>query len=265
MHIPVLLGKIREFIRQHNIKTVIDLTFGAGGHSKMFLEEGCRVFAIDRDINTEIYFKKLQEKFKEKIEFSNDLFSNFDKYYEKADLIFGDLGLSTMQLEEKRGFAFMEDSNLDMRMGCSNLKLSSIINKLPRYKIEEIIKKYGEERNYKKISYNIDIYRIKKNITTTFDLKEAIGFSSFSTLARVFQSFRIYLNNELEEIKIMIEKAKKASTKLILMITFHSLEDRIIKNSLKNFAKKGFLLADDHEILENPKSRSAKLRFAFMK
>lgn len=264
MHIPVLLNEVKELVEKNKIKSVIDLTFGAGGHSKMFLESGCSVIGIDRDSSVEEFAIQLKEKYKDKFSFYNDKFSEFDKYCEKVDLVFADLGTSTMQLETERGFSFMNNSELDMRMGCSDRKLATILRKMPRYKIEEIIKLYGQERNYKKIAYNIDNFRLKKEINTTFDLRDACGTTNYSTLARIFQAFRIFLNDELEEIELMIKKAKEIAEKSVAIITFHSLEDKIIKENFKIYRENGFIVPSDEEIIQNPKSRSAKMRFAII-
>lgn len=253
MHVPIFPKEIELIISKIKPKSVIDCTFGAGGHSNIFSKYCENVIAIDRDISVEKFINH-------DIKFYNDTFSNIDKYVENTDVIFADLGMSTMQLESDRGFSFMSDSDLDMRMG-DGIKLKNILNKMPLIKLKDILQKYSEESNSVKIAHNIERYRLKKDINTTFELREAIGFDKFPILARIFQAFRIFINDEMKELEILLEKIPKL-TNTSLIITFHSLEDRLVKNAFRKFFKyHGFLNPTEIEILNNPKSRSAKLRF----
>ncbi len=266
MHIPIMCNEILEFIIQKKPKKIIDCTFGFGGHSRLFLEHNINVIALDRDVTTQLYADKLKSEFKDQFSFHVIEFSNIDTITnQNVDLVFADLGMSTMQLENARGFSFLIDSELDMRMSNQGLKLKQIINKMPRYKIAEIIKNFGEEKQFNKISSNIIHYRLKKEINTTFNFKDAIGFNNYKILARVFQAFRIYINKELCELQKLLEKIPPMVNQGTIILTFHSLEDRLVKNSFKHYVHNGFKTPTQSEIIKNSKSKNTKLRFGFTK
>jgi 16S rRNA (cytosine1402-N4)-methyltransferase len=253
-HVPIMLKEIQSFVENQRPKKVIDLTFGAGGHSRMFLKLGCQVSSFDRDPSVRRFAE-------ENIQLNIDKFSNFYKYENDYDISFADFGVSTMQLQEPRGFSFMNDSLLDMRMGGENEPLSHVLNRLNINELEYILRTYGEVVNYRRVAYNIDRYRLSKDITTTLQLREASGTDNFKILARIFQAFRIYINDEIGEINSMLSHLQPKLGALFL--TFHSLEDRIIKRFCNKFEFHGFLVPAEEEIASNPKSRSAKLRFGF--
>ena len=156
MHIPIFAKETEEIVKKNNFKSICDCTFGTGGHTKIFLQYCNNVTAFDRDINVRKYTENLGN-----LNFINDKFSNISNYIEQCDLIFADLGMSTLQLESDRGFAYLKNTELDMRMSedYSQLKLKNILNKMPMYKIKEIIKNYGEEKHATKIASNIEKYR----------------------------------------------------------------------------------------------------------
>lgn len=264
-HIPVLKEKIQFIFEKLPVKSVIDVTFGAGGHSEIFLKNNCKVIALDRDKTV----LKFSEIFKNNSNFQIfiDCFSNILKYSKETDIIFGDLGMSTMQLEGsegKTGFSFMKNTELDMRMGENGSKLNEIINNLPVFELEKILRDYAEEKNYKVLANNIVKYRLAKKITTTFDLIDAIKITQYANLARIFQAFRIYINSELLELENLLSSGFPIVKEGMFFITFHSLEDRIVKNFFRtHFKFRGFILPSEEEIKINPKSRSAKLRFGF--
>jgi 16S rRNA (cytosine1402-N4)-methyltransferase len=252
-HIPVFKEEIKYFANKFKFSTVTDCTFGAGGHSRIFNDHGAQIIAIDRDPIAENFIF-------DTVQFFNDKFSHIDKYVTKCDLIFADLGVSSMQLDSNRGFSFMEDSELDMRMDDNGDKLKTLLNKMPVYKIREILQNYGEEAMANKISHNIDRYRLKTEITSTKKLREAIGIDKFPVIARVFQAFRIFINQELEELEVLLSKIPHISDNAFI-ITFHSIEDRLVKLAFRKFYKyHTFLKPTKEEIADNPKSRSAKLR-----
>lgn len=259
MHIPVFFKEIEEIISKITLQTPIqsgvDCTFGFGGHSKMLSKFIPKIIAFDQDPDVFQFAKNTS------IQLICDNFSNINQHIEKTDLILADLGLSTMQLDSNRGFSFMTDTPLDMRMNKNGPKLKEILARLPRFKIIEIIKKYGEEPLAGKIGKNIESYRLKNNIQTTFDLRKAIGIDKFAVLARVFQAFRIFLNEEINSLEKLLEVIPNIS-ETVLIISFHSLEDRLIKQVFKKYKFNGFFLPTEEEILANPRSRSAKLRFA---
>lgn len=259
-HAPVFAKKIEEIInkisKEMKIDTIVDCTFGAGGHSRIFAPFCKRLVAIDRDQSVYKFVETINN-----VEFFVDSFSNLSRYVEKATLIFADLGLSTMQLDSDRGFSFMTNSDLDMRMGDGPSKLRHLLKKMPVFRMKEIIQKYGEEPSATKIANNIDKFRLKKEIQTTFDLREAIGIDKFPVLARVFQAFRIFVNEELRELEILLEQIPKIAS-LSMIISFHSLEDRLVKAAFKrHFKFHTLFIPSEEEILENSRARSAKLRF----
>lgn len=266
MHIPVFYNLIKEYIKKLQINSVIDCTFGFGGHTRMFLENSLKVIAFDRDLTVKPYAEAIENN---NFKFISDTFSNINKYsLDKVDLLIADLGLSSMQLDSNRGFSFMTDSNLDMGMGYNKLCLKDILKFMPAIKLYEIISTYGEEPQARKIASNIDKYRCKKNINTTFELREAIGIDKFPTLARVFQAFRIYINEELFQLNSLLDSAFDLVNKCIFIITFHSLESRIVKESFlkhKHLGYSKFHLPTEQDILENNKCRSAVLRIFFKK
>jgi 16S rRNA (cytosine1402-N4)-methyltransferase len=255
-HIPIMIEEVKEFIERYKPQKVLDLTFGSGGHSRILLDLGCNVTAFDRDSSTN-QFNIEDEKFTLHI----DKFSNFYLYEQDYDLVLADLGMSTMQLTDNRGFSFMRDSSLDMRMDISSDPLWKVLEILNAKEIEGILRRYGEINNANKIVENIEMFRLVSPIKTTLQLRKASGTNNFKVLAQIFQAFRIYINQELHEIEKMLSFLKPKIG--VLFLTFHSLEDRLIKSFCKTFKYNGFLLPKENEKKINPKSRSAKLRFAF--
>jgi 16S rRNA (cytosine1402-N4)-methyltransferase len=280
-HVSVLPNEIKDLIKNfvHNnlnnkfIPVAIDFTFGAGGHSKIILDnwyENGKIVAIDRDPYTEIFAKDIKEKYKNKFEYYNDISSNMAKYIldnEKVKFILGDLGLSQMQLNNKRGFAYRDDSDLDMQMGVESLgSLSNFLKTLSAFKIGEILREYGEEPSWKKIANTIN--ENKNNINTTGDLKKIIESIVHKkeinkSLSRCFQAFRIFINNELSILEDTLKNAYDLLDEggMLAIITFHSLEDRIVKQFFKEFLyDTSIIYPSENEINLNSQSRSAKLR-----
>lgn len=250
-HIPVIAT---ETIENLNIKpdgVYLDLTLGKGGHSKMILErlsnEGILI-ALDQD-------KEAIEAAKENLkDFSNVIFvnSNFEKIDEVLrdlgfDYIDGalmDIGVSSYQIDNAdRGFSYMKDGPLDMRMNQENeLTAEIIVNEYSQDELERIFFEYGEERFARAIARNIVNLRDEERIDTTFKLREIVSKSIKSQDAhpekRVFQALRIEVNRELEVLENTIERVVDHLKKdgRIAIITFHSLEDRIVKNKFKDLA-----------------------------
>lgn len=269
---------------------VLDGTFGGGGHSELLCKKykGIRIIALDQDKNS---FKKTNTKFKDlncNISFFNTNFRDLDKVLEKEkikgiDGIILDLGLSSDQLENSgRGFSFMKDEILKMTMkenpSPEDLTASDIVNNWTEENLATIIYGYGEERFSRRIAKGIVDARQQKKIENTFSLVEIIARSvpvayrrgriHFAT--KTFQALRIAVNDELEALKEALEKgfgALKINGRMVV-ISFHSLEDRIVKRFYKNKQKKGIaklinkklIKASAEEIKKNPRSRSAKLR-----
>lgn len=279
IHKSVLPKEVLEYLDPKPNENFIDCTFGQGGHTKMILkktEPQGKVLAIDLE-------KKQIED--DRIIFVNDNFVNLENIvkennFENVSGILLDLGFSSEQLEG-RGLSFLKDEELDMRFGEGEITAKEIVNTWPEEKIRKILEEYGEEKFANKIAKKIIQERAKNKIQTTFELVEVIerAIPSFAKTSqgkhcatRTFQALRIAVNSELESLEKVLPQAisiLNAGGRLAI-ISFHSLEDRIVKNFFKDqenqnkikILTKKPIEAQDQEILENPRSRSAKLRVA---
>ena len=292
-HVPVLLN---ESINGLSIKpegTYVDLTFGGGGHSKLILEklnDKGRLISFDIDSDA-IRLNKLVRK---NFEIIKSNFKFFDLHIEergfkKVDGIFADLGISSYQIDNlKRGFSYKGKTELDMRMNKrNNLCAKKIVNEYDKEKLENIFFEYGEISNNKKIVKKIIEYRKDKKIKYNSDFVNLLNeiFNkeiSFKLLSRIFQAIRIEVNDEINALREMLTKSKDYlnSKGRLVVISYHSLEDRLVKNFINksNFSsdykknlfgvKKEFykrinkkpIVPTSDEIKNNPRSRSAKLR-----
>ncbi|MEK7579940.1 MAG: 16S rRNA (cytosine(1402)-N(4))-methyltransferase RsmH [Patescibacteria group bacterium] len=287
-HIPVLLKEVIQYLDPKPGDKIIDATFSGGGHSLAILEktvpEG-KVLGIEWD---EELFKKAEEKFSslKNLVLANGNFRDLKKIaeengFDKADGILIDLGMSSWHLEEsKRGFSFRRDEPLDMRYSESeSLTAREIVNQWPPEAIQKILEDYGEEKFARQISKAIVEQRKKKSIISTFQLVEAIKSAvpiwyksgrriHFAT--KTFQALRIAVNDELNNIVSVLDAMNQvlAAGGRGVVISFHSLEDRIVKNKFKDFEKAGIgrILTKKpvqpafQEIKLNPRCRSAKMR-----
>lgn len=270
MHIAVLPREITKLVKDIQINIGVDFTFGAGGHSKIILEnmknQNGKLVSLDRDITTKQFALPLEKIYEKRFMFYVDISYNMDKYVDKIDFILGDLGLSQMQLNESRGFSYKTNSPLNMQMGVDSLgSLSSFITTLSEYKIGEILREYGEEHQWRKIAAEIHTHR--RSIYTTHDLKsiieKVVKKDLNKALSRCFQAFRIFINQEF----LILDKTLKVAYELLnnggtmAIITFHSLEDRIVKTFFKSHLKElQLIMPQEDEVESNPQSRSAKLR-----
>lgn len=271
-HIPVLLKEIIEIFDPKPGENYIDCTFGFGGHSKEILKSGANVLGIEWD-------NKVIEKIEniDKLVLENDNYINIDNIAAKHNLknvdgILIDLGLSSWDLQNSgRGFSFKEDQELDMRYNLKNSnKASDILNDYTKEELIEVFRNYGELRSAKKFAEQIWQVRKVKKIITVSDLKNALPDCSNKCLAMIFQALRIETNKELENLKIVLPKAFKLLKKngRLAVISFHSLEDRIVKNYFRNLKQEGLaqvltkkpLIASKEELEINKRSASAKLR-----
>jgi 16S rRNA (cytosine1402-N4)-methyltransferase len=281
-HIPVLLDESIELLNVKKGKVYIDCTVGMGGHSEGILKKGGTLIGIDRDTKAlQIASDRLKGNFK----LFNEDFSQFPKILksisiDKVDGIIADLGISSFQLDTSdRGFAYSKDGPLDMRMDkSSSLSAYDVVNKFSEKEIADILWKYGEERMSRKIARNI----VKNRpLNTTFDLVKVIEGSIPAKIRyshrrhsalRTFQALRIYVNNELKELEFLIDNSIKYLNKngRIVIISFHSLEDRIVKHKFRDYAKSGELniltkkpiVPTTEEVYNNKRAHSAKLRCA---
>lgn len=286
-HISVLLHESIEALALQKNAVVVDGTFGRGGHTKAILDTapGIHVYAFDKD---ETAILRGKETFKDNVTFVHSTFSEMRDMLatygvQKVDAILLDIGFSSDQLEGSgRGFSFKTDEPLLMTLGTGKYAPTrtamDVVSTFPESDLIEIIENFGEERHSKKIARAIVDARKKGAITTTFQLNEIIDAAvgkwyrkeKIHPSTRTFQALRIYVNDELGE----LSRALDAGINILnthgrfAVITFHSLEDRIVKNFFKQMASddrgkiitKKPIVASDTEIESNPRSRSAKLR-----
>ncbi len=297
-HFPVMLDEIIKISSPASGGVFIDCTFGGGGYSSALLKYSkTKVIGIDRDQVVSSIAKKLKEKFKNRFQFFQLKFSDVDKLFDKrVDNIIFDLGLSSIQLKDlKRGFSFNSKDKLDMNMGLSNISAEEVINKLSEKHLKLIIKIFGEEQDAAIIAKNIVKARSNKKITRVNELVKIIEKSKrnkhltkINPCTKTFQAIRIFVNKEISELLngiINATKILKPGGKIIV-ISFHSIEDKIVKYFFSNFSKNRSnpsryhpenttddpILFDKYknkiikpsadEIDKNNPSRSAKLRFA---
>lgn len=260
-HKPVLLQESIDALDLGPGEIFIDATYGGGGHSKEVRRQfpTVEVIAIDQD---------------PKVDAIQANFRDLDKVLtRKVDAILFDLGISSDQLEETgRGFSFLRDEPLDMRMSGQGITAAEILNSWDERAIELILRGFGEEKNSKRIAHEIIERRKVKPFVNTFDLTELVGrrVGKIHPATKTFQALRIAVNEELTSLEIGLEKAFKSlrSGGRIVVISFHSLEDRIVKNFFRDRTKDGSarviikkpIVPSAEEIEENPRSRSAKLR-----
>ena len=265
-HKPVLLKEVIQALNIKKGKKHIDATFGGGGHTKEILKRGGFVLGIDRDQET-IKKTKLVNK---KLILRRGNFRNLKKIAEEngfskvAGILF-DLGLSSWQIEKSgKGFSYLREEPLDMRVNSSQkIDAAEIINHLSREELYEIFTKFGEEIDSRAIIHLI--FRARP-IETTRELVEAIGGKNTSQLARVFQALRIVVNDELDNLKIALSQAIELLEKdgRLVVISFHSLEDRIVKFKLKSqklkIITKKPVRSLRKEVIKNIRARGARMR-----
>jgi 16S rRNA (cytosine1402-N4)-methyltransferase len=277
-HIPVLSQEVITGLNIQAGGNYLDLTIGGGGHSRLILEtaEDVKITAVDQDLDALNAAKENLSEFGNRVNFIHSNFANYQFPENTYDGILADLGVSSYHLDNpERGFSFRNTASLDMRMNQQqSLTAGDIINEWEEKELADIFFKYGEERLSRKIAR-----RIVENrpFNTTTELANAIAYSvppkyrygRIHPATRVFQALRIAVNDELKVLETLIEKAPKAliAGGKIAIISFHSLEDRIVKHGLRNLSllrilTKKPIIATEEEIKENPRSRSAKLRIA---
>jgi 16S rRNA (cytosine1402-N4)-methyltransferase len=274
MHIPVLKKEVLEYLDPKPNENFIDATFGFGGHSTAIFEKiGPNGRLLGIEVDPEV-FKKIMPS--DRLIVVNNTYANLKEIVEKCNFgpaqgILFDLGISSWDLDEsKRGFAFSKDEPLDMRFNPDNtLTAEKIVNTWQEREIAQIIWEYGEERFSRVIAKRIIEKRKIKPIETTFDLIALIP--TRTNPAKTFQALRIAVNGELDNLKKGLEQAGELLKVggRIAVISFHSLEDRIVKNFFKNGSferlNKKVITASKEELLLNSRSRSAKLRVASKK
>jgi 16S rRNA (cytosine1402-N4)-methyltransferase len=292
-HIPVMLNECVEALNINPNGIYVDLTYGGGGHSREILKNinSGMLYAFDKD--TDALQNIIQGENFQLINSDFRYLKHFMKYYnvDAVDGIFADLGVSSFQFDQaERGFSTRFEGPLDLRMDRrKSISARDIIYTYNANQLQDVFSQYGEVRNSKKLANVIVSERNSKNIQTTQDFIEAIDScidkrKQNKYLAQVFQALRIEVNQELESLKIFLESSAdllKSGGRLVVL-SYHSLEDRLVKNFIKsgNFdgiVEKDFygkpnlqfekisrkpITASEEEIKENPRARSAKLRIA---
>lgn len=273
-HIPVLLDSVMGALGDVHGKKIIDATFGAGGYTRAFLNAGADVIAFDRDPNVVPDADIIAREYGERFRFVPRPFSCIAELDGVYDAIVFDLGVSSMQIDiPERGFSFRGDGPLDMRMSGDGIDARGLIENLSVDELARVLRDYGDVRGAKRMAQNIKDARPQ----TTYELKSLI--QNPHDVAPVFQALRIAVNDELGE----LERALDAVPNLLvaggrcICITFHSIEDRIVKNVFRSwtiapgdprmptigvapFVPIKTVVPTDAEINHNPRARSAHLR-----
>ena len=298
-HYPVLLKEIISVISPQHGGTFIDCTFGQGGYTKKILSyDNTNVIALDRDIETTKKASQILDKFQNRFLFKNKKFSQLENLKLKDKNIRGvifDLGYSTTQIKDlKKGLSFNSVGDLNMKMGINDFSAKEAINELKEIELEKIFKFFGEEREAKKIVKLIAQEREKKEIDTQSlvkiieKAKRKKNFKIHSS-TKVFQALRIFVNKEISELINGLIAASKVLKKdgILVVVTFHSLEDKIVKYFFKSLSEKKSIsryvpkidqpetlfkilekkpiTPSAKELRENISSRSAKLRYLIKK
>ena len=288
IHKPVMIKEVLSFIPE-NSNIVVDATLGEGGHTKAMLDLNLEVHSFERDKNILKIAKKRLADYKKFYYYNNTYDKMIDSLPKNiignVDFILYDLGVSMFHFKKaERGFSFNENNKLDMRLGINKINAYEVINKYEKKDLERIFKEYGEIKNYSKLAEIIIKERNKKNIETAKELENIIFHNSdkskkygkINPATLIFQAIRIEVNDELNILKKSIENIKNILKKygVIVIISYHSLEDRIVKRFFKDNEKtknkdgifkllnSKVLKPTNEEIKLNIASRSAKLRAA---
>jgi 16S rRNA (cytosine1402-N4)-methyltransferase len=293
-HIPVLLAEVLGALRAGPGATVIDGTFGAGGYARAILHTGASVIAIDRDPNAIEEGRSIERESAGRLRLVHGPFSRLDQHAgAPVDVVVLDIGVSSMQIDEAtRGFSFRQDGPLDMRMARRGVSAADVVNSYKPGDLARVFGFLGEEKQAGRIARMIEKRRGARPFASTLDLANAIeGLvgrnpkDRIHPATRVFQALRIHVNDELGELAralMAAERILKPGGRLAV-VTFHSLEDRIVKRfladrssqssgsrhlpevkgALPTFEKPASVVAaSDAEATRNPRARSAKLRSA---
>ena len=300
-HAPVMLAEVMAATAPLLGERVLDATFGAGGYSRAFLEAGAEVVALDRDPTAARFAAPLAAEFADRFRLVPCRFSELEAGVEAAggrapDAVVFDIGVSSMQIDEaERGFSFMRDGPLDMRMGAEGPTAADLVNDMPIAELARLIWVFGEERQSRRIAAALARRRAEQPFTHTLDLAEVVeralgGRRGAPThpATRTFQALRIAVNDELGELEAGLAAAERVLGPggRLVVVSFHSLEDRMVKAFLTERAGRapagsrhrppvtagaapsfellfnGHRSASPQETAANPRARSAKLRAA---
>ena len=288
-HVPVLLDEVRSLLQPERGGIFVDCTLGLGGHSRMLLDSGAtRVIGIDRDTDAIAIAKEHLAAFADRVTFVH---ADYREVAEVLDAhgvtevagLLADFGVSSMQLDaDGRGFSFRRDEPLDMRMDRSQGETAAdLIDRVDETELADVIYRFGEERRSRQVARAIVMARGQSPITTTGRLAEIVrrgvaarGWQRIDPATRTFQALRIWVNRELDDLDSFIGRAasRLQVEGRLALISFHSLEDRVVKHTLRDLARgddavikvltKHPVIAGDAEAAVNPRARSAKLRAA---
>lgn len=286
VHLPVLLTEVLQWLNIQPTGIYLDMTLGAAGHSSKILEKiqsPGRLIGLDQDSEILAIAQTYLQSQKQLCSLHQSCFSNAPQILDQLQIkhidgVFWDLGVSSLQLDQgKRGFSFSQEGPLDMRMNpqSGGITAGDIINTYSPQELTEIFSKYGEEPHAHKFAQAIVVARKHKSIRSTLELgtliAQAAGYiGRIHPATRIFQALRIVVNRELEELELSLEKIMPylAPKGRLVVISFHSLEDRIVKQFFKQHSQYLEILTDKPilpsrvEEHTNPRSRSAKLRCA---
>jgi 16S rRNA (cytosine1402-N4)-methyltransferase len=288
LHKPVMVDEVLQYLDPNGKDVILDATVGLGGHAYEIVKKlgvGGQLIGIDRDENALKLTEGRLKEFSDVLRLVHANFNSIDTVLsqlqiEKVDGALFDLGVSSYQLEDaSRGFSFDRDGFLDMRMDQAEEKSAfDIVNRLRKDELERVIREFGEERYARRIADFIVERRKNAKLKTTVELRDlvvkAVGGRyrglRIHPATRTFQAIRIAVNDELSNLEEVITKIIKllSDKARVCVISFHSLEDRIVKNKFKELAKgklgmvltKKPLIPSEQEIAKNPRARSAKLR-----
>jgi 16S rRNA (cytosine1402-N4)-methyltransferase len=291
IHVPVLTEAVMHYLRPERGGTFVDCTVGLGGHSKALLEAGATsVIGFDRDVDALARARATLAPWGERVDLVHADYRSLDDVLDRRSVEFvdgalADLGVSSLQFDaEGRGFSFQRDEPLDMRMDATTGETAAaIVARASEQELADAIYAYGEERFSRRIARSIVTARREEPIATTGRLAAIVrravprrGYMRIDPATRTFQALRIWVNRELDGLDRFIETAVrhlKAGARLVI-ISFHSLEDRIVKHTLRALEQrrepgstvtvltKKPVIPDDVEVEANPRARSAKLRAA---
>lgn len=299
IHQPVMLREVLQYLAPREGARYVDGTFGAGGYSRAILDQAaCELIAIDRDPEAEVRAEEVKQAYGERFSFIRGCFGEMRALLEargilRVDGIVLDVGVSSPQIDvAERGFSFRQDGPLDMRMEKEGVSAADLVNQSTEQELADIFYRYGEERQSRRIAKRIVEKRVEEPFLTTFQLRDMIHslmpprFGQIDPATRCFQALRIAVNDELGELERALEEAEilLAPGGRLVVVSFHSLEDRIVKQWVKRqtgkmgrgsrylpdvgpeekpaFASlhRGTVDPSEEETSVNPRARSAHLR-----
>jgi 16S rRNA (cytosine1402-N4)-methyltransferase len=288
-HVPVLLDEVRALLQPERGGTFVDCTVGLGGHARMLLEGGAtRLIAIDRDPDALAMARTALAGFGDRVSLVHADYRELGAVLDAQGIgevsgLLADLGVSSMQLDQEgRGFSFRRDEPLDMRMDRTKGDTAAeLIDRVDEHELADVIYQFGEERRSRQVARAIVAARSQAPITTTGRLAEVVrrgvaarGWQRIDPATRTFQALRIWVNRELDGLDSFIGSAAARLQRegRMAVIAFHSLEDRVVKHTLRALSSgddatlrvltKHPIVATDAEAAVNPRARSAKLRAA---